>query len=268
MEKGFNLKILPNTIGNIAYIDKPSTSEKLLLILHPYGKDAKFAMECFSFLGNHFHLILPDLPFHGKTTLNRDEFSSKDLASIIDSLADLYKDKTLYVLGHSLGARILSLASPHLKSRLTKTLFYGPEGIATPFTSFFFRPFVYNSLRPFRYLFIHTTVVENLGYTLYEFKLLSKIAYRFLKLHSSKDKKQNLLSLWKSLSKSNHEMKDIIRNNQHEFGNFSILVGKQDKTTPYKNIKGTNWEQYASLVEGGHFYLKENTKKEIIQQLR
>ena len=263
MEKGFNLKILPNPVGNIAYIDKASNSQRLLIILHPYGKDSRFALENFSFLHGDFHLILPDLPFHGKTSLIKEEFNSKDLAAIIDQLAQLYSSKEIYILGHSLGARIASLASPYLRIKIKQTLFYGPEGIATPFTSFFFRPVIYRTLRPLRYLFLNTTLIESLGQLLYELKMLNKIAYRFLQLHSNRDKKQNLISLWKSLSKSDREMKEIIKRDKPLLGHFNILIGYQDKTTPYKSIKGSKWEKYSLQVEGGHFFFKQKTKEKI-----
>ena len=58
-------------------------------------------------------------------------------------------------------------------------------------------------------------------------------------------------------------MDKIIQSEELNLGQFDILIGKQDKTTPFKSVEGTNWEKYTHQVEGGHFYIKEETKKKI-----
>ena len=57
--------------GDIHYLELPNVEKELLILFHPYSKDAKFALKLFSFLKDNFHLIAIDLPFHGETEIKK-----------------------------------------------------------------------------------------------------------------------------------------------------------------------------------------------------
>lgn len=59
-------------------------------------------------LSDHFTTFAPDLPYHGNSEWVENEYGPTDLAACFNALLADYADRPVYLLGHSLGGRILS----------------------------------------------------------------------------------------------------------------------------------------------------------------
>ena len=115
-----NKKIIYNITGH----------GKTIMLVHGFGEDGRVWDQQVNFLESKFRLIVPDLPGSGKSEMV-DDMSIEGLADVLKQIldievpvfsqsnevkgnADLYENKKICVIGHSMGGYItLALAARH-----------------------------------------------------------------------------------------------------------------------------------------------------------
>ncbi len=259
-------KHLQTAVGMIHYLESKNLSGDLLVLFHPYSKNASFAINMFKFLQKDYHLIAIDLPFHGKTNLIKPEFNSKDISKILVDIKALYPKKRLTLIGHSFGSRMICLAISQKQISPYKTIFYGPELGFNGYTKIFLTKKAYYLTRPLASLLMTKHVLHGLSLLLFRLKIIDKIAFDFLKLHQDSRSKSSLLMLWKSLANTNKDLL-FIKKNSELLSNPIVLFGLKDKTTPFNLFIKSGWNIPAIAVQGSHFKISEEAKEVIRKNL-
>src|SRR5258705_7646608 len=111
--------------------------DKLVICLHGYGEDGS----SFSFLenlaGEKFTFLAIDLPFHGKTIWNENDFTTNDLITIIKLLLEQSnltgQTSNLQLLGFSLGGRIALSLYQAMPSEIDRFVLLAPDGLKINF---------------------------------------------------------------------------------------------------------------------------------------
>ena len=249
-------------LGDIHYLEQSNEDKDLLILFHPYGKDAKFALKLFSFLKDHFHLIALDLPYHGKTKIHKSHLSSSDISDIINELLARNKNKKYYILGHSFGARLACIACSDAMQTAQKTVFYGPELGTTRYTKIFINAFTYMVFKLPAKLFLSTGLTTFISRIAYKLKLIDSIAYDFMMLQQEAQSRADLISLWKTLALTNKRLQNF-KKNPAKLGKAIVFFGSKDRTTPIGYYKKSKWNIPTVELTGGHFSITQHTKNKI-----
>lgn len=253
-------------LGDIHYLEQSNEDKDLLILFHPYGKDAKFALKLFSYLKDHFNLIALDLPYHGKTKIHKSYLSPSDISNILNELLIRKKNKNYHIIGHSFGARLACIACSKIKQSAQKTVFYGPELGTTRYTKIFINAFTYKVFKLPAKLFLSTGLTTFISGVAYKLKLIDSIAYDFMILQQEAQSRVDLMSLWKTLALSNKRLQNF-RNNPTSLGKAIIFFGSKDRTTPIKYYKKSKWNIPTVELTGGHFSITQQTKNKIMEFL-
>lgn len=105
--------------------------EHLLLALHGFSDRAELFAPLAKQVGGHYTVIALDLPFHGRTTWQKDHFSTQDLLEIIAQVLEKEGKTRFSLAAFSFGARLAHAMLPALASQLDKCVLISPDGIRT-----------------------------------------------------------------------------------------------------------------------------------------
>lgn len=112
---------------------KGGRGDKRLVCFHGYGETAGSFAFLESAVGEEFTLIAIDLPFHGQTEWQEGLFfSPKDLSVIIEEIERSTGDpgsRPLFLLGFSLGSRIVLSLLERQPERTGKIILLAPDGL-------------------------------------------------------------------------------------------------------------------------------------------
>lgn len=255
-------RFIPSDWGSFHCVDQWNDSKLLIILFHPYSKDAFFAQKVFSFLKNDAHLIAIDLPYHGQTKLQPKDITAKDFAQIITEIQAWYPEKTLVFAGHSFGARIACIATSGMQKGPAATVFYGPELGTTVYTKIFINKVAFALLSPIGKILLKGNTLLKLAAFLHRTRIIKPIAFQFLQLHQSHIEKAQLFHLWKLLAVSNKYLHEV-RSNPSILGKARVWFGKNDQTTPIKKYKQSRWTMNVELVEGSHFTISPSAQESI-----
>ena len=96
------------------YVRQYGTGERIMLSVHGFGRNGRRMERLALALGSEFTTFAPDLPYHGKSEWVKQRYLPGELAVLYNRLLQDYPDREIYLLGHSLGGRILSNTLPLL----------------------------------------------------------------------------------------------------------------------------------------------------------
>lgn len=127
-----------------------------MLSVHGFGRNGRRMERLALAVGQHFTTFAPDLPFHGKSEWVEQRYRPRQIASLINRLLADYRDREVYLLGHSLGGRLLSNVLPFLDHPNIKDFaLVAPDGAGGRYTnwldtlpSFLIKPLAKLSERP------------------------------------------------------------------------------------------------------------------------
>lgn len=141
------------------YVRKYGNGPKIMLSVHGFGRNGRRMERLAKALGNEYTTFAPDLPYHGKSEWVEQQYTPQQLAAVFNRLLADYEDQPVYLLGHSLGGRILSNCLPFLDhSDIRDLALVAPDGAGGRYTNWIdtlpqplIRPLAKFSERP-RYL--------------------------------------------------------------------------------------------------------------------
>jgi len=109
---------------NVYYFEKSHSDSNapLLILLHGFTGSHQMFEHLIGDLGKNYHLIIPDLPGHGKSGLPENgEINLDFLLNVIQKLVEVHPHKKIFLLGYSLGGRLalqFAVNKSHLLSGL------------------------------------------------------------------------------------------------------------------------------------------------------
>ena len=108
----------------------------VLLAVHGFGRTGQRMQRLGLHLGDQFTTLAPDLPYHGNTEWYADEYDVAGYAAVLQQLLDRYADRPVFLLGHSLGGRLLSSCLPLLRhDDLRDLALVAPDGAGGKYTN-------------------------------------------------------------------------------------------------------------------------------------
>jgi len=114
-----------NTIAYTAY----GSGEKYIFCFHGFGQAGHRWGMLESLLGKQFTLIAFDLPFHGQTKWKeKNGFTAEALTEIIKLLLPKNQQK-IYLLGYSMGGRIVLRLIQQIPTLVQKAVLLAPDGL-------------------------------------------------------------------------------------------------------------------------------------------
>jgi pimeloyl-ACP methyl ester carboxylesterase len=103
-----------------------------VIALHGFARDSGYFSGMVRVLEQDFTVIAPDLPFHGNTAWEAGHFTREDVLALFGQLCLLPAFKPpIYLLGHSMGARILLSVLPELPFEAVQVIALAPDGLAS-----------------------------------------------------------------------------------------------------------------------------------------
>ncbi|OAV44184.1 alpha/beta fold hydrolase [Lewinella sp. 4G2] len=112
------------------------TGRRIMISLHGFGRNGRRMERLALALGNQFTTFAPDLPFHGKSEWVQQRYRPRQIAAYFNALLSDYHDREIFLLGHSLGGRILSNVLPFLEHPNIKDFaLVAPDGAGGRYTN-------------------------------------------------------------------------------------------------------------------------------------
>lgn len=138
------------------YVRQYGRGEKIMLSVHGFGRNGRRMERLALALKEEFTTFAPDLPYHGESEWVQQRYRPRSIAALFNKLLEPYHDKEVYLLGHSLGGRILSNTLPFLEHPQVMDLgLVAPDGAGGRYTNwidtlpaFLIRPLAKLSERP------------------------------------------------------------------------------------------------------------------------
>ncbi|MEO0732065.1 MAG: alpha/beta hydrolase [Bacteroidota bacterium] len=108
----------------------------VMLSVHGFGRNGRRMERLALALGREFTTFAPDLPYHGNSEWVKQRYEPPELAALFNRLLAEVTDRPVYLLGHSLGGRILSATLPLLKHPDVRDLgLVAPDGAGGRYTN-------------------------------------------------------------------------------------------------------------------------------------
>jgi len=118
------------------YVRQFGAGRKIMLSVHGFGRSGRRMERLAVALGREYTTFAPDLPYHGKSEWVEQEYLPEELAALFNRLLADYHDRPVYLLGHSLGGRILSNTLPFLDHPDVRDLaLVAPDGAGGRYTN-------------------------------------------------------------------------------------------------------------------------------------
>lgn len=97
------------------YVRRYGSGPKVMISLHGFGRNGRRMERLALALGKEYTTYAPDLPYHGKSEWVQQRYTPKGMAAVFNALLRDCEDQPVYLLGHSLGGRVLSNILPLLE---------------------------------------------------------------------------------------------------------------------------------------------------------
>jgi len=118
------------------YIRQYGNGDKVMISLHGFGRNGRRMERLAMALSPHFTTFTPDLPYHGNSEWVKQRYTPQEIADVFNALLSDYHDRPVYLLGHSLGGRILSNVLPMLDHPDIRDLaLVAPDGAGGRYTN-------------------------------------------------------------------------------------------------------------------------------------
>ncbi len=118
------------------HIRQYGEAEKIMLSLHGFGRNGRRMERLAVALSPYFTTFTPDLPYHGKSEWVKQQYRPEEIAAVFNALLRDCQDRPVYLLGHSLGGRVLSSVLPLLDHPDIRDLaLVAPDGAGGRYTN-------------------------------------------------------------------------------------------------------------------------------------
>ncbi len=265
---------MPYKSSSIHY-SKAGNGEKLLFCFHGYSQ----SLQSFSFvekkLDNDFTMIAIDFPFHGTTIWNEGlNFMMADLLKIIDQIItkhSLPKTK-LYVLGFSMGGRVVLSIFQQIPERIEKMILIAPDGMKENFWYVLAtqtkvgNQFFKSAMQKPAIIFGFLKMINKIGF-------VNQSVYKFISFYIHDEQvRQDLYNRWttmRSFRPDIRKIKLIIKENKIP---VRLLYGEYDRVIRFERARKfmNGIEPYCELkiVPTGHLLLTTENADTIIDLLK
>ncbi len=133
---GSHPKQFPEAPEDRLFVRQYGSGKHILIALHGFGRSGARMQRLGEALAPHFTTLAPDLPYHGKSEWYSDRYDIAQFTAMLQQLLDRYRDRRVYLLGHSLGGRYISACLPALEHPdLQDIVLVAPDGAGGRYTN-------------------------------------------------------------------------------------------------------------------------------------
>jgi pimeloyl-ACP methyl ester carboxylesterase len=237
---------------------------RLAVALHGYGEGGSSYASLSGYLGVDYTLICPDIPFHGETKWNKEDFRIEDLYEILNTIIPLSLRK-ITLIGFSMGGRMaLALAEKHPEI-IERLILIAPDGLHKNFwyrfstqTAYGNKLFKYTMKKP-HWLFNMMKVVQASG-------LMNKSVFKFA--HHYLDDGQartDLYERWTAFRFIKPSVQSLKKENRFK---TLMVFGKYDRIilpVIAQKLAQQNECIQVKIIHAGHQLLSEKHTKRIAE---
>lgn len=210
---------------------------ELLIAFHGFGDRGRLFAALEPFLGKHYTIVAPDLPFHGETQWTRKTFSKEDLLKLVHSILEQEGKTQFSLMGYSFGARLAMAMTPELLENLQTLYLLAPEGFKTKGTKtatripMWSRRLLHRVLEKPKLFLVPLRLGRKLG-------IVPKLTYGFLDANlSNQDRLMRTFGYWYALDAfliSARNIRDLWSNSNLP---VEVYIGSRDVIVPLKPLQ-------------------------------
>ncbi len=223
MDKDF-LKYKNESVHYLRY----GHGEKLLIAMHGFADQATMFLALEESLKNEYTVYCLDLPFHGLTEWDKEEYDRENMMTIFKIILEKEKKERFDLMGFSLGGRIVQKMLFECYDKVDKVFLIAPYGLTRggDFVPQWMKSFLNAILQKPAWFIKMIKVLHQIGF-------INRGRHNFAHYHVGTEEKRNrLFKTWKSL----HHFKLHPQKVKSLFKNKNIKVelyfGAKDKIIP------------------------------------
>lgn len=232
--------------------DRPN----LLIAVPGYGVTLDFFDPALPFLTEQYTVWTFDLPAHGQTIWNAEEFAIADFTEIIRRILAETGKSTFALLGHSFGGRTVLTQIPVFAPQLEQVFLLAPDGIKT--TSLMTMRYIPRWFRKItKHRFEKSRLMLPIAGWLYRAKFLPRHLYSFAQHYLKNEERRRQVAIyWLSLANFQVDLSEVKRFISTYNIKLLVVLGRQDRVIPMEvgRLMQRGVEAYVevAMVEAGH----------------
>lgn len=243
--------------------------EQVVFCFHGYASTGQKFSILEPYIGDDFTLVSIELPFHNGTRWNEHRlFFYYDLDAIIQLIKEKENlQKDMWLIGYSLGGRIVLDYFQHKPEDVKKIILLAPDGLHKIFWYWLIAETYFGNFL-LRMLNRSSKWAMNLTKFFYSIKAINASLYVMAKeFLTDKEERKLLVKRWITLRKMHPNLKKVGRNLIKYHVNIFALFGRHDKVINPDNIKYVkktapeNVHNY--IINAGHILLREPHARDI-----
>lgn len=184
--------------GKIAY-RQFGEGKELLIAIHGFSDRASLFDVLKEGLGKKYTVYAFDLPYHGQTEWEKEDFGQEDVLSMIRLILKKENKERFALMGYSMGGRIIQVLLPEIINQVIHLYLIAPDGIDTKWMfnvnqfPIFVRHYLHSALsRPERFF--------RLLHWFYDKKIITKFIHDFAYNHlKTPERRHRLFCTWNAI---------------------------------------------------------------------
>jgi len=255
--------------GRIAY-RQFGEGKDLLIAIHGFSDRASLFDVLKESLGKKYTVYAFDLPYHGQTEWEKEDFDHEDILSMIYLILEKENQEKFTLMGYSMGGRIIQVLLPKIIKQITHLYLIAPDGIDTKWMfnvnqfPMFVRHYLYNSLsKPDRFF--------RILHWFYDKKIITKFIHDFAYNHlKTPERRHRLFCTWSAIHHfKTHPRKFKKLLQQHQLPT-DLYYGKRDEVIQASSgawLSEGLAQVNLYLLDEGHLLIDQALNQLLDQQL-
>jgi pimeloyl-ACP methyl ester carboxylesterase len=227
MEKGFlkyeNSKVHFYRFGN---------GNRLLIALHGFADEGAMFLKLEESLKESYTVYSLDLPFHGLTEWDKEEFDEKDISVLFKMILQKENKERFDLMGFSFGGRIVQKMLFEWIPQVDKVFLIAPDGLKTKWLSLvnlmprWFKSFL-------KWILLKPDWFINLVKHFYRWGFINRFLHNFVCFHfGTKEKRDRVFHTWYSLGNFKINPKKVKKLLRQYPISVDMYFGSHDKIIP------------------------------------
>lgn len=259
--------------GQLWHLHIYGRGPRLLIAFHGFGQEGSVFSSWAPILGADYTIVAPDLPFHGAAVgWNKNDFRPRQLIPFIQGLPKEFDCPDFMLVGHSLGARIISSVFSQLSHPPSTIWLLAPDGFATR------RLALVNALPAWVRALVDKGIERwhdqwvNLARSLQGWGWIDGFSAGYLKHHLSDSfRRQRLMGTWRSIPHFPVDKEKLLEAAIQQHPPINLVISEKDKLIDWESLREwlKTWpEENLHRVAAGHRLIREETAQLILADVR
>lgn len=260
---GLNSRFLLHHQSRISYLEG-GRGRTILLCFHGYGENAASFSFLEKHLGEHYHILSIDLPFHGETDWKEGNLTLSSWNELIRKILEQsgWKEgQPITLLGYSLGGRV-ALQYYHDQPRLiNKILLLAPDGLKVNFWYWLSTQTLPGNLL-FKFVMNYPGFFLGILKFLNRFGWINSSIYKFVHYYIGSPRvRQDLYKRWTTLKRIRPDLSAIQEQLRNDPIPVTLVYGRHDRiilpNRGYRFQQAVGDNCHLEVIESGHQVLHE-----------